>query len=472
MTIFKTAYETWLKGADFRTRRHRLKNYTYGRQWNDPVVDAATGKTITEHDAAMNETGRRPLTNNLIRRLVKTVIGHYRAEKEKRQLPEDGDTEKLYSLNRLNELDCRLLEEFLISGCAVQKISVECRRRGIMETFVDNVNPDDFFINSIRDPRGWDTRLIGMLHDMSAAEVMMKFAGGDRNRATELNKIYDYENNRELLFPRGVSLGAEAAASNFFLSPTGRCRVIEVWTLESSEILRCHDLATGRYYEIPFENAETVDSENRRRKQSKTPAIENRWEIVAKWHCRYFAPDGTLLRHSLSTLPDGDHPFIVKLYPLTDGEIHSFVEDIIGQQRHINRLITLIDHIMSTSAKGVLLFPVKSKPDSVTWDDISRRWASCGGVIPYNHVVGSPQPSQVTSSGPDAGASKLLEIQMQMINDVSGVGDILLGRDISTNMSIERYESQLKNAASALTDILATFNDFIQLRDTKAVFIR
>lgn len=469
MTIFKTAYEAWLKGSDFRTRRRRLKNYTYGRQWNDLVVDATTGKAVTEYDAAMNETGRRPLTNNLIRRLVKTVIGRYRGETENRQPPADKNIEKIYLLNRLNELDCRLLEEFLISGCAVQKISLECRRRGTIETFVDNVCPDDFFINSIRDPRGWDTRLIGMLHDMSVAEVVMKFAGSDRNRAMELHKIYDYENNRELLFPRGVSLGAEASAGNFFLSPTGRCRVIEVWTLESCEMLRCHDRATGIYYELPFEKAATVDSENKQREESGTPLVESRWEIVTKWHCRYFAPDGTLLSHSLSTLPDGDHPFIVKLYPLTDGEIHSFVEDIVGQQRHINRLITLIDHIMSTSAKGVLLFPVKSKPDSVTWDDISRRWASCGGVIPYNHVVGSPQPSQVTSSGLDAGASKLLEIQMQMINDVSGVGDMLLGRDISTNMSIERYESQLKNAASALTDILATFNDFVRLRDAKAL---
>ena len=33
------------------------------------------------------------------------------------------------------------------------------------------------------------------------------------------------------------------------------------------------------------------------------------------------------------------------------------VEDIIDQQRHINRLISLIDFIMGSSAKGVLLVP-------------------------------------------------------------------------------------------------------------------
>ena len=50
------------------------------------------------------------------------------------------------------------------------------------------------------------------------------------------------------------------------------------------------------------------------------------------------------------------HPFVFKLYPLTDGEVHSMVEDVIDQQKYVNRLITLVDHIMGASAKGALLY--------------------------------------------------------------------------------------------------------------------
>ena len=43
-----------------------------------------------------------------------------------------------------------------------------------------------------------------------------------------------------------------------------------------------------------------------------------------------------------------------KAYPFIDGEIHSFVADVIDQQRYTNRLITLNDWVIRASAKGVL----------------------------------------------------------------------------------------------------------------------
>ncbi len=39
-------------------------------------------------------------------------------------------------------------------------------------------------------------------------------------------------------------------------------------------------------------------------------------------------------------------------YPMIDGEIHSFVEDIIDQQHNINWLMTLNDRMLSQAAKG------------------------------------------------------------------------------------------------------------------------
>ena len=92
---------------------------------------------------------------------------------------------------------------------------------------------------------------------------------------------------------------------------------------------------------------------------------------------------GDLLCEYDSPWKHGSHPFVIKLYPLTDGEVHSVVEDIIDTQKHVNRLISLLDQVMRSSAKGVLLFPETALPDGWTWEDARRCWSSSNGLLPY-----------------------------------------------------------------------------------------
>lgn len=70
------AHEAYLAGADLRERRCRYKRYTYGAQWDDPVV-GPTGEVMTEGELA-TANGNRPLTNNMIRQMVKCVVGNFR----------------------------------------------------------------------------------------------------------------------------------------------------------------------------------------------------------------------------------------------------------------------------------------------------------------------------------------------------------------------------------------------------------
>ncbi len=464
--IFNTAFKAWQSCDELRVRRNRYKSYTYGRQWDDIIVDRETGKRLREGTVA-ERSGRKPLTNNLIRQLVKTVVGRYRRLRDEKDEERTAFLSHLYEVNRLGELDCRLLEEFLISGCAIQKISRECRKEGLIETYVDNVSPNDFFINAVRDPRGWDIQLVGMLHDMSLPEVIMKYAHGDRDKAAEIRKIYG-ECFKSFSMENDLGGARNESDRPFYLSQTGRCRVIEVWTLESCEVLRCHDTKTGIYYECHSSLTDDLDKENELRDKNGEEKIEYQWNLKTLWRCRIFAPNGKEIDSFVSPYSHGEHPFVVKLYPLIDGEIHSFVEDVIPQQRHINRLITLIDNIMSTSSKGALLFPVESKVDGLRWEDYISRWASCGALIPYHSRPGIEAPHQVTSSGLDAGASKLLEIQLQMLQDVSGVNNTLYGGNISGNVGADRYEKQVQNATVALADILETFMDLLKMRDAKA----
>ena len=79
-----------------------------------------------------------------------------------------------YQHNRLQELDSRTLEEFLISGICFQKIGYGYRR-GKTDVWVDEVNPNRIFFNAMEDSRHWDCTLIGELHDMTIAEVISRF---------------------------------------------------------------------------------------------------------------------------------------------------------------------------------------------------------------------------------------------------------------------------------------------------------
>ncbi len=46
------------------------------------------------------------------------------------QQERDAATERLREVNQLDELDARMLEEFLISGCAIQRVVYEKRFEG------------------------------------------------------------------------------------------------------------------------------------------------------------------------------------------------------------------------------------------------------------------------------------------------------------------------------------------------------
>lgn len=445
--VLGAAHRAWLKLADLRQRRERYKNFTYGRQWGDMTIDN-DGRIVSEEELA-GRNGRTPLTNNLIRQMVKCVIGRYRDQRS-RQSAARG-LSKAYKVNQLNELDCRALEEFLISGCAIQRVVNERRPIG-RGTWVDNVSPRQFFINSITDIRGWDTELVGMLHDMSLAEVVMRFSHGDPAEADRLRAIYRDTRSAEM-------------TDGFFTAPAGRCRVVEAWTLESRETIECHDPEKGTMTILAAETADNLKKENRRRLSQGREQLKWRNTTDTSWHCRYMSPRGDLLYERYSDLPSGQHPFVIKLYPLTDGEIHSFVEDIIDQQKYVNRLITLIDHVMSTSAKGALLFPYRQKLDNMTWDEVGRQWSACDGIIPYDPRANEPGPQQLVSRSGDFGAYDLLDMEMKLFRDISGVSEALSGHGTSGAKGSSMYESQVHNATIALADILETFGGFIEYRD-------
>lgn len=453
LAILAAAHRAWNALEPFRANRRRCMRFTYGDQWSDPCPDLVSLGIANEGERARAK-GHRPMTNNLIRRLVRCIVGRFRMQLDEAPA-RSGVEAEIADINELDELDSRTLEEFIISGCAIQKVVSECRPYG-SGVWVDYVTPDRFFFSAIADPRCRDVELLGMLHDMSLVEVTKRWGGNSPERINEIARIY--ADGASASFPSIIS----TSDTGFYSSPQGRCRVIEVWTLETSDHIFCHDPEVGTIAEVEQKQTDELSRLNSERKKQGRRQLHTSVRNSVCWRCRWMAPDGSVLGERVADI----HPFVLKLYPLTDGAVHSLVEDVIDQQIYINRLITLADHVMGSSAKGALLFPLAQKIPGAEWTDIARRWAAPDGVIPIVGAPGVPEPRQVAGNGADGGARELLQIQMRMFEDVSGVSNALMGRSTSGgNAGVDRYEAEVKNATISILDILRTFDNFRLRRD-------
>ncbi|MDO4512177.1 MAG: hypothetical protein Q4B68_10235 [Bacteroidales bacterium] len=290
------------------------------------------------------------------------------------------------------------------------------------------------------------------------AELIKRVAPGNKKKAAWVRRLYsDSPDERTLQLCTALGTDAHTGA-DFWFTHTSKCRAIEVWTLESQEVLLCHDKATAKVFTAPL---------SQERKIKADPQIAYRWDIATVWRCRWFSPMGDLLATFESTALHRQHPFVVKFYPLTDGEVHGFIEDVIDQQKYINRLTTIVDRLLSNSAKGVLLFPLTAKPNSIDWNTLLHIWNESGGVLPYDPADGVAKPEQVSHNNTNIGIFEMISLQMKMMENVSGITGTLQGQNVNTSGSAALYQAQATQASVALTDIFDTFNNFRHLRNQK-----
>lgn len=479
--VLMEAQYYWNQMEDFRRDRERNKRYTYGFQWDDKIC--VDGKMITEEEYIKSQ-GNVPLKNNLIRRLVKSVLGVYRSQsKEPTCIARDRDEQQIgetmstilqynMQLNRMNEVYARSLEEFLISGFIVHRKSYGWRN-GKEDCWTDYVQPNNFFIdNNMRDFRGWDVSVLGEVHDISFGQLCEAFASSSEEYK-RLRDIYNMASKKSYIVSTAERFGYSRLENYDFLftSDPSRCRVIEVWRKEQKPRYRCHDYQTGEIFKINEEDyyrCVTAVNEERIRMASSVgmdindvPLIKATWFVDDYWYFYYLTPFGDILREGETPYEHGSFPYAFKAYPFIDGEIHSFVGDFVDQQRYVNRLITLYDWIMRASAKGVLLMPDDCLPDGVSIEDVAESWAEFNGVIVYKPSKSGRVPEQVANNSTNIGISELLNIQLRFFEDISGVTGALQGKAGFSGQSAAHFQQQTQNATMSLLDLLESFSSFV-----------
>lgn len=500
--ILETVDTTWSAGAPFRRQTERSSRYYKGDQWKDKVVVRhrdGTTETFTEEEYIESQ-GKPALKQNLIRPLVRNIIGQLRLNPYKSTVfARNADGQKaadmmtaalegVHSMNNKNERDARLFETYLVSGAAIYNTGYRFDdERKMPFPYYKAVDPSRYFQTiSASDVCGEDVDFCGDFFDTSLLDIKSMYAK-TRKQEQELEEIYGKRTRRDSMSNlQYVTSNAENVSPRISLG-TGECRVIRVCRKEGHWDLAVHDYSdasweTYNLKENPNIKA-TIDAEIARRKKiakelgidyedgSNRLLIEYEEKYVTSWVYYHLSPYGHILWTQDTPYEHNSHPYVAKFYPLFEGQAYGMVYDLIDQQKAINRNYIMHDFITSAAAKGVLLVPEEAIPDDMDLEDIADEWSKYNGVIKYRAKDGVKQPEQIVARNFNVGQFDMINLQMKLMNDIGGVHDAMQGKSLGTGTPSSLYQQAVHNSQTNILDYMESFAWLLMKRDYKMVQI-
>jgi hypothetical protein len=496
MEILHDCQIYWDNLRPVRDASVRATKYYIGDQWSDYIVDpdSKNGGLITEGEHIKRQ-GKVPLKQNQIRQVIKHLLGQFRdndntstvisRQREKQKVGEmlSNALSSVLAINRTKELDVRQFEKFLLSGVFGWKTSYGWHSNiNVDDIIIDPVYDYRLFFNTgITDIRKKEIHTVGEVLDVPIDDIISTFA---KNEADEekIREWYGISGNK-----RRNPYASTTASQNstmvenidfWFSDDLSKCRVFEVWKQKLEKVVIVHDHMTGQVYEAE-ESIEDIEAENENRIKSATmfgvpmeniPLLSYEERMEKIWYFWFVTPWGNILQHGRTPYDHEQTPYTLGLFPLVDGNIFGLVQDIIDQQRQINRLLTLLDFIMGSSAKGVLMFPEDMKPEGLTEDEIADEWVRFNGVIFYkpstkhNHM-----PQQISTNSTNIGLVEQLQIQFNLLKEISGVTDAIQGHRPTAGTPSSLYAQQTHNASLSNRDFFEFFFSIKKERDFKIV---
>jgi len=489
--MMETYRQDWDSLYDFRKRYRRVCKFHRGHQWSD-YTENDSGETVTEA-TYIREQGKLPLKQNIIRPLAKSLEGLFRSESGKSVVvsrkPKSSEIEKMLSnalhyalqVNNNREIDARTFDLFILSGLPIQKIGYDfIHKYGRYDVMIDYIDPQYIFFNTdIKDVRLNDLRRIGQIHDITWDELFVHFAKNDADKK-KLRQFYSAVSKDEL--NDGFGLSADRAASLDFYYPNEKhkCRVIEVWEKRAVDVIEYWDKAAGEegYWDGTVEDIERINAK-RIKKFVENGIPEDEWDnylihydtsVGFKFFFKYLTPFGHVLREGETPYEHGSHPYVMYPYPLINGEVWGPIEDIIDQQKYVNRLITLWDFIMGTSAKNTLVLDKKSL-DGQRPEDIGSDYRQVGGTIVLDMSNGAKEPKELGGKMANLGITELIGMQLKWMQDISGVQPAMQGQAGSSGTPASKYAMEIQQTTLNNRDLMDSFSSFRKDRDMKVLQI-
>lgn len=493
--LLQRCWQAWNNLEAVRVTRDRAKRYCYGDQWGDTVRVYKNGYyyDMTEREY-LKRKGSVPLSNNVMVSILNTLVGMYAkqgtepvcfARTRSSQSLSDMMSATMqcnWQNTQMEDLLKHALEDYLIGGVMVCRETYEDRTQEIEDSWTDYIEPNYVFWEGGSDPRHLDLSLIGVLHDESVNDLYKKFAREEYGLSIDdLNRIFDIDPDNSQT--EGTMHNDTNDLSNIsFDIPSKRghyVRVIEAWTTETKYRYQCYDpIATNEsdaYFRIECDDKVLIAELNaknvERKKQYDLMGVppEDRAYITAKkvadkyWYYTFMAPDGTVLCRGETPYDFKSHPFSVKFYPYVNGEIHPFMGNVIDQQRYINRLIIMNDMAIRSSAKGVWLIPTQVL-DGMTPEEFAEQATEYDGMIFYTPKATLPnsRPDIITSNAVNLGTNELLQMELNLMREVSNVSGALQGKTPTAGTSASRYAQESQNASTSLYSILKDMESFTE----------
>lgn len=499
LELLERCRAAWENKRQIRETRQRVMNYVFGDQWGD-VIEYRGGKR-TEREYIKSK-GNVPLSNNIMISIQNSVVGLYAKQgTEPVCFARTHNAQKLSDMmsatmqanwqdTHVSDILKLVFQDSLDGGVSLVRETYE-ERDQMMDAWTDYCNPNYAFWDGGSDPRHLDVNIIGMLHDVSREDLYFKFAKQEYGLSVDdLNSIYD-------IIPSMYD-GTEGIQQNdinslehiSFDTPSNKnfYRVIEVWTKETKMRYQCTDpLATNSddiRFRIEIEDIDNILAENIKRKelydQANVPTKDRAYikaELITDqyWYYTFMSPDGTILCEDETPYEFHSHPFTLKLYPFVNGEVHPFMGNIIDQQRYINRLIVMHDMAARSSAKGITIVPIQCIPDGMTPEDFADEFTEYDGLLFYNTSRMNPnaRPEIITSNAVQIGTYELLQLQMNLIRDISNVSGALQGKTPTSGTSASRYALETQNATTSLYSLLQDMTSFTEsLAKKKCMIIK
>lgn len=494
MFLLEDCRRYWDSMRDFRERRLRNRRYYRGDQWSDLIKDPDSTVTnpsyITEETYLLNQN-KVPLKQNLIGKNIRNLIGQYLSNPSKSivlsrirdnaQVTEMMTNALQCALQNNNSklLDISSFRESALSGAPVQKIGYRYfKERNLEDVSVENVNSARIFFNTdVSDVRLTDLRLIGEIIDTTIDDIVSNFA---KSSADEKNirEMYQSLVDRNFLGNMGLEATRIDSLDFFNAMDTNKARMFEIWQLKGEWRVYAHDPVDGSYNIVPYKLKE-IAAQNQERLRlgqeqgippEEIPLIEAEEKFEQFWYVKYLTPYGYCLFETETPYKHEGHPYIVSLSPFVDGEVWGLIEDMIDQQRYINRLIIQLDMIISASAKGVLMVPDDVVPDDMTPSEFAKEWVKVNGVIFYKPNMQHQQiPKQITSNSVPAGLHEMIAYQMGFFQDVSGIHNAIQGKEAPSGTPASMYAQQAQNATINTLEMMTYFENFLQQRDRKVL---
>ena len=490
----------WNNLSGVRETRARTMRYCTGDQWSDTIRVYKNGywQEMSERDY-MERRNQTPMSNNIMVSILESITGLYAKQgTEPVCFARDNDSRQLsdmmsatmqcnWQTTEMQDLLNHAIKDYLQGGQMFVRETWEDKELEMPDAWTELMEPDHMFFECGSDPRHNDLSLIGVLHDVSREDLYQKFAREEYGLTIkDLDTIFDLEDPYE--HEGGYEFNDEKALANLSFDYTNKgrhyLRVIEVWTTETKPRLQCFDpIATSgnnAYFRIDLDDTAMIAklrSDNNKRKQQYDEmgipederAYIKSWEVADKyWYYTYMSPDGTILCQGETPYDYKSHPFTMKLYPYINGEIHPFMANVIDQQRYINRLIVMNDMALRSSFKGFKMIPT-TVLGGKSPEQFMEQAVEYDGYIFYTpkRTMPNVKPEIITSSAVNIGTNELLQIELNLIREVTNVSGALQGKTPSAGTSAARYAQESQNATTSLFTILSDMEVFTERLATK-----